>query len=583
MPVEPSATPRVALKFRYKLAGVSAAAVFITLLLLLIPVWLQSRAQLADLHGQRLAAVAQSASVAIPAESLDVIAGLEGQNTAAFVSARQTLKRLWVANGGNLSELANGVSIVRRQGGRWRHLVHSSWNAGQPQYNARWEPPGGLADSLTAGRPGYTGVYDDADEGGRLITAAAPVLRGDGTPAGFVVTTLRADRFMSELTLQVMRFAVFPLMAFGVAVLLSFWIAARLTKGVEAVSTHAQAVARGSLRHELDYVSGDEVGHLAESFRGMTSTLRSLLTDIETGASEVAATAEELASGAEQMNASTEEVASAASQIAEAAATQTRGINAAVAASTRVADRAQKVSEHARSAMMAAEQVTLSTRRGAQAGEQALSSMAAITTVTREAVPAVAELGEKSQRIGKITETIGAIARQTNLLALNAAIEAARAGEQGKGFAVVADEVRKLAGESARALDTIRKLATEIRQAAVRTGDRISEVSESVASGESVIRSATDALLQIGHEIEGSRRAVALIVDAAESQQREAEALAHEVEAVATVAEQNASTSQQVSAVVQEQTSSMLHVTESSQHLADIAARLKSAMTRFDL
>jgi methyl-accepting chemotaxis protein len=203
--------------------------------------------------------------------------------------------------------------------------------------------------------------------------------------------------------------------------------------------------------------------------------------------------------------------------------------------------------------------------------------------VTRDAVPAVVELGDKSQRIGKITDTIAAIAKQTNLLALNAAIEAARAGEHGKGFGVVADEVRKLANETARALDTIRTLAAEIRAAAIRTEDQIAQVSDRVAAGESVIRASSGALTQIGREIEASRRAVDLIVASAEEQREEAAALAREIEALASLAEQNAATAEQVSAVVEEQTGSMNAVAQSSQHLASIAERLKESMARFSL
>ena len=165
--------------------------VALTLVFVLSPIYVQAKRGMTRLHGQRLAAIARTASIAIPAESLDVIAGPDGRESEAFVFTRARLRQLWVANGGSTRELANGVAIVRRQGARWRYLVHSNWAPGQPQSRALWTPPPGTADSLARGAVTWSQPYESED--GSLISAAAPIARRDGTPAGFLVTTLQAD------------------------------------------------------------------------------------------------------------------------------------------------------------------------------------------------------------------------------------------------------------------------------------------------------------------------------------------------------------------------------------------------------
>lgn len=376
--------------------------------------------------------------------------------------------------------------------------------------------------------------------------------------------------------------AEYAAIALVIAVAVGYLGARRITQGIKALSEQADRVARGQLGATLVYQSDDEIGQLADAFRGMIAGLRVLVQELDGNATQVARTAGELASSAHQMTASTEQVSSAAGDIAEAAAVQRRGVSKASDASSRVAGRAVAVASHAEQARTAADIAQRTTRRGTVAAGQALAAMAEISAVTAEAVPSVVELGEKSRRIGKITDVIGSIARQTNLLALNAAIEASRAGEHGKGFAVVADEVRKLAGESARALEQIRRLAGEIRTSAVRTEEQILQASDRVTAGESVIRASADALTQIDREIAAATDAVDRIVEAADAQRNEAEALAQEIEALAASAEMNAATAQQVSAVVQEQTAAMSSVADSSRQLAGVADKLKNSLRRLE-
>src|SRR5207302_127080 len=240
---------------------------------------------------------------------------------------------------------------------------------GQTQFIASWQPPTGMLDSLRSGRGAVTQIYDA--NGTKVLTAAAPVRRTDGGLAGFVVTTLGASALFYNVSHQLQSYIAFPLAAFAIAVLFAYWGAARLTGGIVAIAEHADAVASGALRHDLHFSSGDEVGALADSFRRMSTSLRALLLEIETGASEVAATAEQLAAGAQQMTASTDQVAGAAHSIAQSATVQTKGINTAVDAATRVADRAFAVAGHARSAQPAADVGARPAQRGRAARERA--------------------------------------------------------------------------------------------------------------------------------------------------------------------------------------------------------------------
>jgi methyl-accepting chemotaxis protein len=551
------------------MAALAGAAVVLTLGVMLLPTYARVRGALAHAQGERLVYLARATALEIPGDS-----SLDG----AF--ARDLIRR---ARGENANAVGAGndllaIELVARDSAGQFRLVANSDREHVPA--GAWTAPDGLAENVAAGRAAATGIYEFGLE--RALSAGSPIVSGQRV-VGAVIVTGRADGLIGEARAAMLDLVIYSAIALALAVGLAFFSASHFTRGVERLSRQADRVSRGELRHELAFESDDELGELAGSFRKMTSGLRALIADLDASAVDVASTAEHLASSAQQMSASTQEVSSAAGAIAEAATTQTRGVSNASEASSRVATRAVMVANNAEQARNAADVAQRTTRRGTVAADEALAAMAAISDVTKAAVPAVVELGEKSQRIGKITDAIGAIARQTNLLALNAAIEASRAGEHGKGFAVVADEVRKLAAESARALNQIRKLATEIRTSAIRTEEQIIQASDSVTAGETVIRASAEALTQIDREISAARDAVDRIVGAADAQRGEAEALAKEIEALATAAEMNASSAEQVSAVVQEQTAAMAGVATSSQHLADVGERLKESLRRFEI
>ncbi len=195
--------------------------------------------------------------------------------------------------------------------------------------------------------------------------------------------------------------------------------------------------------------SDDEFGEIAGAFDTFTAAARDIMC--------------KLSGHSEQLASATEEMSSGAGQSAETSRVQSDQANQVATAMQEMSATVQQISDHSEKAASASQAAAEAARRGGQVAGETLSTMRSIAESTQAVASRITELGKSSEQIGKIVAVIDDIADQTNLLALNAAIEAARAGEQGRGFAVVADEVRKLAERTTKATKEIASMIESIQ------------------------------------------------------------------------------------------------------------------------
>jgi methyl-accepting chemotaxis protein len=363
---------------------------------------------------------------------------------------------------------------------------------------------------------------------------------------------------------------------------------------MESMTSHLEAkaseygdvlseAADGDLTRRVDPDSDNaSMASVGESINETLDALEETISRMKSFAGDVSAASEQVGTNAERVDQASEQVTASISEIFDGTTEQSERLEAAAGEMENLSATAQQVASSAQEVATTSQRAAEVGEEGREAAQRAIEEMSAIDAETEETVAAINDLDDELDEIGQIVSVITEIVEQTNMLALNASIEAAHADGDGAGFAVVADEIKGLAEETKEAAGDIESRIDGIQAQAGETVDRMESTSERVTDGVETVEGAVDALETIVEHTEEVDTGIQEIDDATEEQARTAQEVMGTIDELTAISQQTATEADTVAGAADDQSQSIDRVATSARDLRQRAEELTTALSRFE-
>lgn len=394
-----------------------------------------------------------------------------------------------------------------------------------------------------------------------------------------------------ELRSNLISIIVMLVVLLGIFVFLAIYVANSIANPIERITDRMRVMGLGDLRMDsaskavLTELSerADEIGVMSRAMKDMHEKISGLMERIVKAAEYVAAASEQLTATAEQSSTVSQSIAESVVSVAGSCSEQFTDVELANESTKTLADHMEKFKSTIKESEGKIHNTSEMAKIGRENVDSAVEGMDKINQNVQALSSVISNLGEQSQKIGSIVDTISAISEQTNLLALNAAIEAARAGEHGRGFAVVADEVRKLAEQSSNAASEISSLIDSIQKETESAVKAMEAGVTQVNEGTKAVDNAGRSFAEISDMVMGVDTSSKTMADIVVKLAAGTENIRESITKINDMSRKVSDEAQTVSAATEEQTASMHEIADASRKLVTQAQDLQNVISEFKI